>query len=46
MFDLLSKINSEKIKNQINIVGVSPFNINILEKYLENFVVNKAWLKK
>ena len=46
IFDILSKINSENLKNGINIVWISSFNINILQKYLHNFTSNKSWINK
>jgi len=46
MFDLLSKINTENIKNKINIIWISPFNITLLQKFLQNFISNKSWINK
>jgi len=46
MFDLLSKFNTQKFDKKINIVWVSPFNLNILQKYLQNFTTNKIWINK
>lgn len=44
IFDILSKINTENINKKINIVMISSFNINILQKILQNFTSNKIWL--
>ncbi len=46
IFDILSKINTENIAKKINIVWISSFNINILQKYLHNFTSNKNWINK
>lgn len=45
IFDILSKINSEKIEKSLNLVIISSFNINILQKYIWNFTSNKNWIK-
>jgi hypothetical protein len=44
IFDILSKINSEKYEFPLNLVLISPFNINILQKYIWNFTSNKKWI--
>ena len=46
IFDTLSKINTENLKKAVNIVWISSFNINILQKYLHNFTSNKSWINK
>jgi len=42
IFDSLSKINTENTTNKISLVLISSFNINILQKYLQNFTLNKS----
>lgn len=44
IFDILSKINSEKPEQNLNLVLMSSFNIGILQKYLQNFTSNKTWI--
>lgn len=51
IFDILSKIQRElttsnDTKTSLNIVSISPYNINILQSYLKNFLANKTWAKK
>lgn len=46
IFDILSKINTENINISINIVWITGFNINILQKFLHNLVSNKNWINK
>lgn len=44
LFDILSKLNI-KIKNQkLNIVLISSYNIDILNKLLQNIISNKKWI--
>lgn len=45
LFDTISKINSKISSEQLNLVLVSSFNINILESYFGNFIANKSWIK-
>jgi len=46
IFDSLSKINSENFNTNLNLVLISSFNIDILQKYLWNFTSNKWWIKE
>ncbi len=46
---ILSKINKErewdKNKQLFNIVLISPFNTDVLQNYLRNFLSNKTWIQ-
>ena len=46
---ILSKISKEKSvsdnKELLNLVLISPFNTDVLQSYLKNFVLNKEWIK-
>ena len=48
IFSIISKINKEInetwYKKKINLVLVSPFNTDVLNKYITNFVSNKLWI--
>jgi len=48
IFSIISKINKEVnetwYKKKINLVLVSPFNTDVLNKYITNFVSNKLWI--
>ena len=48
IFSVISKINKEvkefNYSKKINLVLVSPFNTNVLNKYITNFVSNKLWI--
>ncbi len=50
IFDILSKLNREVqsnkdiLKNSLHIVGISPYNIEILQNYLWNFLAKKDWI--
>ena len=51
IFDVISKINrtiSKKIniKNKLNIILISSYNIDLLQSYLQNFISNKKWIWK
>lgn len=50
VLSIMSKINNEynnsKLKNNLNIVLISSFNVDILKNYLTNFLVNKKWAEK
>lgn len=51
LFNILSKINrelsiTEQNKVKYNIVAISPFNINVLEWYVKNFLADKTWINK
>lgn len=45
LFDILSKINSKTKNKELNIVLISSYNINILNKLLQNIISNKTWIK-
>lgn len=52
IFDILSKLNREAqsdkelLKNKLKIIGISPYNIEILQNYLGNFLAKKDWIEK
>jgi len=51
LFDVISKINRKintkiDLKNKLNIILISSYNINILQSYLQNFISNKSWIWK
>lgn len=51
VFDILWKINSETATSwdkdfKLNIVVISPYNIDVLKNYLRNFLTNKNWIQK
>ncbi len=46
IFDILSKINSEKFEKKLSLVLISSFNIEILKKYIWNFTSSKNWIKQ
>jgi hypothetical protein len=39
------EISSQNSGIRLNILMVSPYNINLLNDYLRNFVVEKPWIK-
>lgn len=49
IFSVISKLNKEMINHslnkKINLVLISPFNTDVLNNYLRNFISNKNWLK-
>lgn len=49
IFSVISKLNKEidnhSIHEKLNLVLVSPFNTDVLNNYLRNFVSNKPWIK-
>jgi len=49
LFSVISKINKEtkdnSYENKINIVLISPFNTDVLNKFIRNFISNKTWIK-
>ncbi len=51
IFDILSKLNRETqsnkdlFKNKLNIVGISSYNIEVMQNYLWNFLTKKDWIE-
>ena len=50
IFSIISKLNKE-IKNKksnikLNLVLISPFNTDVLNSYIRNFISNKKWINK
>ena len=50
LFSVLSKLNREislsDSKEKLNIVLMSPFNINVIDNYINNFLSNKTWINR
>lgn len=50
VFNVLSNINKDLSSNQstekLNIIWLSPYNLNVLGSYLKNFLANKNWIEK
>ncbi len=50
LFSIISKLNKDIVNTEIqpnlNLVLISPFNIDVVNNYLKNFVSNKSWIKK
>lgn len=46
IWKLSKEIESANYKSKLNIVLVTPFNLDILKNYFKNFLSNKPWIKK
>ena len=50
LFSILSKLNREislsDSKQKLNMVLISPYNISVVDSYINNFLSNKTWIKK
>ena len=50
LFSVLSKLNKEinlnQSKENFNLVLLSPFNISVIDSYINNFLSNKTWIKE
>jgi hypothetical protein len=50
VFNILSNINKDLSTNQsnetLNIIWLSPYNLDVLWSYLKNFLANKDWIEK